>query len=59
MRRRILSMLMIASCFGVASAQLVVDRLGKTAIGYELSNSNDTLYSDFTINGRGNSNYTI
>ena len=33
MKKRILSILMIASCFGVASAQLVVDRLGKTAIG--------------------------
>ena len=58
MRKTILSMLMIASCFGVANAQLVVDRLGKTAIGYELQNTNDTLYSDFTINGRGNSSYT-
>ena len=50
MRKTFLSMLMIASCFGVANAQFVVDRLGKTAIGYELNNSNDTLYSNFTIN---------
>ena len=58
MRKTFLSMLMIASCFGVANAQFVVDRLGKTAIGYELNNSNDTLFSDFTINDRGSSSYT-
>lgn len=56
MKKRILSMLMIASCFGVASAQLIVDDKGRTAIGYEES---DTLRSLFTINDRGKKNATV
>lgn len=50
-------MLLVASCFGVAHAQLMVDRVGNTSVGYTLNNSNDTLYSDFTVNSRGNSSY--
>lgn len=57
MKKFIISMLMIASCFGVANAQLSVDRLGKTSVGYESTHVNDTLYSDFTIGSRGNSHY--
>ena len=57
MKKIILSVLLIASCFGVANAQLMVDRLGKSSIGYSLNNPNDTLYSDFTVNSRGNSSY--
>lgn len=57
MKKLIISMLMIASCFGVANAQLTVDRLGKVAVGYESTNANDTLYSNFTIGSRGSSIY--
>ena len=58
MKKTFISMLLIASCCSVANAQLVVDRLGKAAIGYESNNKNDTLYSDFTIGSRGASAYT-
>lgn len=57
MKKTLLSMLMIASCFGVANAQLMVDRLGKVATGYTLSNPNDTLYSGLSINARGSSSF--
>lgn len=57
MKKLIISMLIIASCFGVANAQLSVDRLGKVAVGYESTNANDTLYSNFTIGSRGSSIY--
>ena len=57
MKKLIISMLMIASCFSVANAQLTVDSSGKTAIGYELNTSNDTLYSKFTVGSRGHSDY--
>lgn len=57
MKKLIISMLMIASCFGVANAQLMVDRLGKVATGYTLSNPNDTLYSGLSINARGSSSF--
>lgn len=50
MKKLIISMLMIASCFGVANAQLMVDETGKAAIGYEGTNS---LNSDLSINGIG------
>lgn len=42
-------MLMIASCFGVANAQLMVDENGKVGIGIETT---DTLKSQFSINGQ-------
>lgn len=51
MKKRLLSMLMIASCFGVANAQLMVDENGKVAIGTE-----GTIYplaSKLTLNGIG------
>ena len=35
MKKLIISMLIIASCFSVANAQLMVDETGKAAIGYE------------------------
>lgn len=35
MKRTLISMLMIASCFGVANAQLMVDQNGKVAVGIE------------------------
>ena len=40
---------MIASCFGVANAQLMVDENGKVGIGIETT---DTLKSQFSINGQ-------
>lgn len=50
MKKLIISMLMIASYFGVANAQLMVEETGKVAIGYEGTNS---LNSDLSINGIG------
>ena len=50
MKKTFLSMLMIASSFSVANAQLLVDENGKTGIGIE---TNDTLKSMFTINDEG------
>lgn len=41
-------MLMIASCFGVANAQLMVDENGRTGIGIETT---DTMRSLLAING--------
>ncbi|MBR5841225.1 MAG: tail fiber domain-containing protein [Bacteroidaceae bacterium] len=35
MKKRFLSMLLVASCFGVANAQLIVDENGKVGIGVE------------------------
>ena len=58
MKKTILSLLLCASCIGVANAQLMVDRLGKASIRYSLNNPNDTLYSDITVNSRGSSSYT-
>ncbi len=49
MKKLILSMLMIASCFGVANAQLMVDENGKVGIGIETT---DTLKSQLSINGQ-------
>jgi len=55
MKKTFLSMLMIASCFSVANAQLMVDATGKTGIGIE---TNDTLKSKFAINSEGSSGAT-
>lgn len=55
MKNRLLSMLMIASCFGVANAQLIVDDKGRTAVGYE---DTDTLKSMFSVNSEGKKNAT-
>ena len=49
MKKLIITMLMIASCFGVANAQLMVDENGKVGIGIETT---DTLKSQFSINGQ-------
>ena len=50
MKKTFLSMLMIASCFGVANAQLIVDEEGKVAVGIETT---EALQSKFSINGTG------
>lgn len=55
MKKILFSMLIIASCFGVANAQLIVDEKGRTAIGYE---GTDTLKSKFSINDVGLTNTT-
>ena len=55
MKKLIISMLMIASCFGVANAQLMVDRTGKIGLGKEAV---DTFYSVVNINGYGRNNAT-
>ena len=55
MKKLIISMLMIASCLGVANAQLMVDRTGKVGLGKEAV---DTFYSVVNINGYGNNNTT-
>ena len=49
MKKLIISMLMIASCFGVANAQLMVDQNGKVAVGIE---NVDSLSTQFAINGQ-------
>lgn len=49
MKKLIISMLMIASYFGVANAQLMVDQNGKVAVGIE---NVDSLSTQFAINGQ-------
>lgn len=56
MKKTFLSMLMIASCFGVANAQLMVDETGKTGVGIEIY---DTLYSQLAVNGRGEQDVAV
>ena len=56
MKKTFLSMLMIASCIGVANAQLLVDENGKSGIGIE---TNDSLYSQLAINSRGENGVTV
>lgn len=55
MKKTLLSMLMIASCFGIANAQLRVDKNGRVGVGLEIEtpNLNDTLKSRFTVNSIG------
>ena len=55
MKKTFLSMLMIALCFGVANAQLMVDRTGKVGLGKEVP---DTFYSVVNINSAGVSTAT-
>ena len=54
MKKTLLSMLMIASCFGVANAQLMVDENGKVGFGIETG----TLTSLISVNSTGNSTST-
>lgn len=53
MKKTLLSMLMIASCFSVANAQFVMDENGNISIGISEEN---TLKSQFTINDVGSDN---
>lgn len=49
-------MLMVASCFGVANAQLIVDEYGKVAVGIETS---EYINSKLAVNGRGESGVAV
>lgn len=51
MKKTLLTMLMIASCFGVANAQLLMDGNGNIAVGVS---SDNILKSQFSINSVGN-----
>ena len=53
MKKTLLSMLVIASCFGIANAQFVMDENGNISIGISEEN---TLKSPFTINDVGSDN---
>ena len=61
MKKTFLSMLMIASCLGVANAQLRVDKNGRVGVGLEIEtpNLNDTLKSRFTVNSIGSTSSTV
>ena len=61
MKKIFLSMLMIASCFSVANAQLRVDKNGRVGVGLEIEtpNLNDTLQSRFSVNSVGSTNSTV
>ena len=50
MKKRFLSMLVVASCFGVANAQLTVDANGKVGVGIE---TYESINSQLAVNGRG------
>ncbi len=54
MKKLIISMLVIASCFSVANAQLMVDQNGKVGLGIETG----TLTSLLSVNSTGNSTST-
>ena len=56
MKKTFLSMLMIASCFGVANAQLMVDEEGKVAVGIE---TYEELNSQLAVNGRGETGVAV
>lgn len=56
MKRTMISMLIIASCLGVAKAQLVVDDNGKVSIGVE---NPVGLQSNLSINTTGDSNSSV
>ena len=56
MKKRILSMLMAASCFGVANAQLTVDEYGKVAVGIE---TYDAIHSKLAVNGNGEADVAV
>lgn len=56
MKKTLLTMLMVASYFGVVNAQLLVDENGKTGVGIETTN---TLNSQLTVNSLGESGVTM
>lgn len=52
MKKLLISMLLMASCFGIANAQLLVDENGKIGIGID---TNLTPNSQLSINSVGSS----
>lgn len=56
MKKKFMLMLMVASCFGIANAQLVVDDNGKVSIGVE---NPVGLKSNLSINTTGNTNSSV
>lgn len=56
MKKRFMLMLMLASCIGVAHAQLIVDEAGKVAVGIE---TYDEIYSKLAVNGRGETGVAV
>ena len=56
MKKTFLLMLMIASCFSVANAQLMVDENGRVGVGIE---TYDTLESKLSVNTVGSSSATV
>ena len=56
MKKTFLSMLMIASCFGVANAQLTIDDAGRLGVGIE---TYEELYSQLAVNGRGETGVAV
>ena len=56
MKKTLLSMLLAASCFGVANAQLTVDKNGRVGVGIE---TYDTLESKLSVNTVGSSSATV
>ena len=58
MKKTFLSMLMIASCFGVANAQLMVDENGKVGVGM-IGENVIPLTSKLTLNGIGRSDSEV
>ena len=56
MKKLIISMLMMASCFGAVNAQLLVDENGKVGVVYD---GVGPLSSELSIGTGGNSNATV
>ena len=56
MKKTLFSMLIIASCFSSANAQLIVDENGRVGVGIE---TNDTLLSELAVNDRGHKEVAV
>ena len=56
MKKTLISMLMMASCFTAANAQLMVDENGKVGVGIE---TNNNLLSEFAVNSQGEDDVAV
>lgn len=56
MKKTLFTMLMIASCFGVANAQLIIDNNGRVGVGVEETSSLNSLLN---VNSVGATNTTV
>ena len=56
MKKTLLSMLMIASCFSIANAQLMVDENGRIGMNIDTTES---LISNVAINTSGNAETSV